>query len=122
MLVERRARVSGIAVLYEHFLFDTSVFPGLEHRNLEGRSLSALIRDEFYLEPTSARQTFKVINAGKAEASRLEVAKGTALLRVSRELSFGQYGTALVADILCRTDRFEFTQMLYPAQQTPAVN
>lgn len=122
ILVERRARVSGTPVLYEQFVFDAAVFPGLEQRNLEDCSLSALIRDEYYLEPTSARQTFCVINAAKAETDRLEVKLGTALLRVSRELTFGQYGTALVADILCRTDRFEFTQMLYPAQQPPIVN
>ena len=122
ILVERRARVSGTPVLYEQFLFDAAVFPGLEQRNLEDCSLSALIRDEYYLEPSSARQTFCVINAGKAEADHLEVEAGTALLRVSRELMFGQYGTALVADILCRTDRFEFTQMLYPAQQSSIVN
>ncbi len=122
ILVERRARVSGSPVLYEQFLFDANVFPGLEQRNLENCSLSALIRDEYYLEPTAARQTFCVINAAQTETEKLEVEPGTALLRVSRELTFGQYGNALVADILCRTDRFEFTQMLYPAQQTPAVN
>lgn len=122
VLVERRARVSGTPVLYETFLLNASVFPGLEKRNLQDRSLSALIRDEYYLEPTSARQTFKVINADKSDAGKLEIAEGTALLLVSRELTFGQYGVALFAEILCRTDRFEFTQMLYPAQQPLVVN
>lgn len=122
VLVERRALVSGTPVLYETFLFNASVFPGLEKLKLQDRSLSALIRDEYYLEPTSAKQTFKVINADQSDAGKLEVAEASALLLVSRELSFGEYGVALVADILCRTDRFEFTQMLYPAQQLAAVN
>lgn len=116
IVVERRAVVNQVPVFYERFLFDADLFAGLEQRNLAGCSISALIQDEFYLVPSSARQTFRVVQAKKTDSERLAVATGSPLLQVTRELEFGTHGTALVVEILCCTDQYEFTQNLYPAE------
>lgn len=114
--IERRATVDGEPVLYEALRFDTQLFAGLENHLLENQSLSALVRDVFFLEPTSATQTFAVIVADADKATQLDVSIGTPLLHVQRELHFDNYSNALHADIICRTDNFEFSQTLYPAQ------
>lgn len=114
--IERQASVAGEPVLYETLWFDAELFSGLEKRSLDNQSLSSLVRTEFFMEPTSAEQTFFVVDADDALASRLNVAIGTALLRVRRVLHFGEYRNALHAEIVCRTDCFEFSQTLYPAQ------
>ena len=114
--IERRACVDDIPVMYETLRFDASLFGGLEKQNIANQSLSALVRDVFFLEPTSANQTFFVITADKKLAKQLDVNKGAPLLHVHRELHFGEHLSALHADIICRTDHFEFSQTLYPAQ------
>jgi len=114
--IERRACVEGIPVMFETLCFDATMFAGLEKQNINNQSLSALVRDVFFLEPTSASQTFFVITADATIAKHLDVKKGTPLLHVHRELHFGEHHSALHADIICRTDHFEFSQTLYPAQ------
>ncbi len=114
--IERKACVDNMPVMYETLRFDASLFGGLEKHNIANQSLSALVRDVFFLEPTSANQTFFAIIADKKLARQLDVIKGTPLLHVHRELHFGENISALHADIICRTDHFEFSQTLYPAQ------
>ena len=114
--IERKACVDNMPVMYETLRFDASLFGGLEKHNLANQSLSALVRDVFFLEPTSANQTFFAITADKKLAGQLDVKKGAPLLHVHRELHFGEHISALHADIICRTDHFEFSQTLYPAQ------
>ncbi|MEE9333044.1 MAG: GntR family transcriptional regulator [Granulosicoccaceae bacterium] len=118
--LERQASVDGEPVLYETLWFDASVFTGVEQQPLKDRSISALVRDVYFLEPSSADQTFTVIGANTAIAKKLKVKKGTPLLRVQRQLHFGQNKNALLAEIICRTDRFEFSQTLYPSQVADA--
>ena len=114
--IERKACVDNMPVMYETLRFDASLFGGLEKHNIANQSLSALVRDVFFLEPTSANQTFFAVIADKKLARQLDVIKGTPLLHVHRELHFGENISALHADIICRTDHFEFSQTLYPAQ------
>lgn len=114
--IERRAIVGEVPVLYETLWFDCDLFAGLENRSLQNQSLSTLVRDDFFLEPTAADQTFYVVNADPIMAARLDVAVDTALLKVQRAIHFGEHRGALDAEIVCRTDCFEFSQTLYPAQ------
>ncbi len=114
--IERKACVGDMPVMYETLRFDASLFGGLEKHNIANQSLSALVRDVFFLEPTSANQTFFAITANIKLARQLDVKKGSPLLHVHRELHFGEHVSALHADIICRTDHFEFSQTLYPAQ------
>lgn len=114
--IERQAIVDGVPVLYETLWFDAQLFAGLEKQTIEDRSLSAIVREVFYLELTSADQVFVVITADDQRAQQLSVDVGTPLLRVQRVLHFGDQRSVLHAEIVCRTDCFAFSQTLYPAQ------
>lgn len=114
--IERRTVVDEVAVLHETLRFSLELFPGLEQHEFENQSLSALIRDVYFLEPSSADQTFFAVTADSTMARQLDVEKGTALLKVIRDLHFGHFQRGLQAEILCLTDRFEFSQTLFPAQ------
>ena len=113
--IERVVRVESVPVMHEVLRFDALLFAGLEQHVVTGRSLSALVRDVFFMQPSSARQTFYAVAADKAQAKRLELTPGAPLLRVQRALQFDQQADALLVDICCRTDHFEFSQTLYPA-------
>lgn len=113
--IERCASVDDTAVLYETLWFSTTLFPDMQNHNLANQSLSALVRDTYFLEPSSADQTFFVNSANKTQAKQLHVSVGTPILRVHRQLHFGEHKSALHAEIICLTDRFEFSQTLFPA-------
>jgi len=112
--VQRRALVDSAPVLIETLHFDADLFPSLDNHNLANRSLSALVKEIYFLEPRSADQTFSVVLADSSQAELLDVSMGTPLLKVHRTLHFENNLDALHADILCRTDRFDFSQTLYP--------
>jgi len=118
--LERRAKVDKVPVLFETLWFDAAVFTDVEKQPLADRPISALVRDVYFLEPSSADQTFTVISAKPTLAKKLSVKKDTPLLRVQRNLHFGQNKNALLAEIICRTDHFEFSQTLYPSQVADA--
>jgi GntR family transcriptional regulator len=113
--IERVARVEGRPVMHEVLRFDAQLFAGLDQHVVSGRSLSALVRDVFFLEPSAARQTFFAVAASKAQAKHLKLTPGTPVLLVQRALHFDAYEDALLIDICCHTDHFEFSQTLYPA-------
>lgn len=112
--VERCASVDDTPALLETLWLSTTLFPELENHNLENQSVSALVRDVYFLEPSSAEQTFFAISADKKHAKQLKIAIGTPLLRVYRKLHFGEHRSALHAEIICLTEHFEFSQTLYP--------
>lgn len=112
--IERRATVDDVPVLYETLWFSASVFQDLNKHSVSNRSLSGLVRDVYFLEATSAEQTFYVMQADLIKSNHLNVELGTPLLRVNRTLNFGDHKAALHAEIVCRTDQFEFSQTLYP--------
>jgi len=114
--IERRATVDSIPVLFETLWFSVDAFPGLEKYSLRNQSLAALVRDVYFMEPTAAEQSFTVMHADQFYAEELNCQRGTPLLRVLRNLHFGELENALHAEIVCLTERFAFSQTLYPAQ------
>jgi GntR family transcriptional regulator len=113
--IERVVRVEGAPVMHEVLRFDAQLFAGLEQHVVSDRSLSALVRDVFFLEPIAARQTFFAVAASKAQANQLNLTPGAPVLLVQRALHFDAHEEALLIDICCHTDHFEFSQTLYPA-------
>ena len=114
--VQRRALVDQTPVLLETLNFDAEVFPGLDKHSLMQRSLSSLVKDVYFLEPLSANQAFSVCLADVEHARFLSVPSKTALLHVRRTLHFENNRDALHAEIVCRTDRFDFSQTLFPTR------
>jgi len=114
--VQRLALVDDQPVLVENLYFDSALFNGLDQHRLENRSLSALVKEIYFLEPTAADQRFSVVLADKENGQLLQIAKKTPLLHVHRSLHFAENRDALYADIFCLTDRFDFSQTLYPTR------
>lgn len=112
--VRRRALVDLMPVLVESLYFDANLFPNLDKHNLAQRSLSAMVKEIYFLEPSSADQTFSVVLANNSQADLLDVPTGTPLLKILRTVHFENNRDALHAEIVCRTDRFDFSQTLYP--------
>lgn len=75
--VERCASVDNAPVLFETLWISDELFPGLQNHNLENQSLSALVRDVYFLEPSSADQTFYVVSADKTQSAHLQTPIGT---------------------------------------------
>ncbi len=120
--IERCTSVDGAPVLYETLWFNATLFAGIEKQPFADKPVSVLVRDVYFLEPTAADQTFFAIVADENLAHRLNVEMGAPLLRVLRELHFGENRRALIAEIVCPTDRFEFSQTLYPARDDQNAN
>jgi len=114
--VQRRALVDNTPVLLETLDFDAELFAGLDKQKLANRSLSALVKEVYFLEPSEADQSFSVVLATLDHAQQLVVKKNTPLLHVHRTLHFSNNRDALRTNIVCRTDRFDFSQTLYPTQ------
>ena len=112
---ERRAVVGGDVILFETFWFDAELFSGLEKFDLSGVSISSLVKRQFHLQPESATQTFSAVAATDEWSAHLGVDRGSPILRVLRQLHFAGKDSALTVEIICRTDQFEYSQMLFPS-------
>ncbi len=110
--IRRLSRIDGDPVLTETVYLDANLFAGLDQINMEHASLARIAREHFFLEPTSADQTFTILLADEAQAALLEVATNTPVLGVSRCIYFGGQTVSVYSDICCLTDRYHFTQTL----------
>jgi len=112
---ERQAVVGEEIILFETFWFDSELFAGLENFDLNGVSISDLVKRRFHLQPESATQTFSAVSATGKWSENLGVDEGFPILRVLRQLHFAGRESALTVEILCRTDQFEYSQVLFPS-------
>jgi GntR family transcriptional regulator len=64
------------------------------------------------MRPTAADQVFRVEVPPPEIASQLQLTRREAVLRVDRTLSFPLADSAIHARMLCRTDRFQFSQRI----------
>jgi len=110
--VVRASRVDGEPVLLEEIHLDPVLFDGLERVSLAGRSLSALVEEQFHLRPESADQNFRIHAPDARRAKRLGLAGDAVVLLVKRFLHFPNARSAIFAELYCRTDRFVFSQTL----------
>lgn len=110
--LQRLSRIDGKPVLTETIYLDVNLFTGLENLNLEHSSLARIAREHYFLEATSADQTFNILIADKKQSALLDVIEGTPILGVSRCIHFGEQTEAVYSDICCLTNRYHFTQTL----------
>jgi GntR family transcriptional regulator len=111
----RLSRLSSIEdrpVLLETLFLDPEVFPQLERIELEGRSLSEIVRDEYALVPCSGRQVFRIVRLGAQDARTLAVEEGEPALLVHRTLDFPRAPGAVYAELCCLTDQVVYSQNL----------
>lgn len=108
----RLTRVNGNPVLLEDFFLNPALFPGLEKLDLDNRSLSEIVSDQYYLKPESARQTFKLSCLSGKKAKFLGLDSKEPVLMVERNLNFPGVEKAIFSILYCRTDRFSFSQTI----------
>jgi len=109
--LSRLSRVDGLPVLIEDFYLHPDVFSGIDQIDLQGRSLSRIVAEQYYLHPVGGKQIFVIGYAGK-RAKALAVTKETPLLQVKRFLHFPVAQNLIYSELFCRTDRFVFSQTL----------
>ena len=110
--LSRLTRVQNRPVLIEDMYFHPELFAGIEAIDLEGRSLSEIAEERFYMQPTTGRQNFRIGYPAEKKAAALEVRASTPILLVKRFLHFPQAKNGFYSELYCRTDRFVFSQTL----------
>ncbi len=106
----RLTLVNGAPVLVEDLYLHTGLFSGIEDIPLEGRSLSRIAEERYFLRPAGGRQNFRIAYPDAARSRLLEVRAGTPVLEVRRFIDFPRTETGVYAIFHCRTDRFVFSQ------------
>jgi len=99
-------------VLLEDIYLHAQLFKGLESVDLETRSLSAVVSDQYFMTPEYGRQAFKVLSLSKEKSRILGLKPTDSVLEVQRTLDFPNNSQAVFSRLYCRTDRFAFSQTI----------
>jgi len=101
-------------VLLEEMYLDDELFFGIDRIELENRSLSRIVQDQYHLAPVRGKQTFQLTALDTDRAAHLAVPPKTVVLEVNRTLDFPHAPGSFFAKLFCRTDRFVFFQEIAP--------
>ena len=110
--LSRLSRVDGLPVLVEDLYLHPEIFDGIERIDLQGRSLSQIVYEQYYMRPVGGKQTFMIEHVRGKKAQELAVSENTPILLVKRFLHFPAAENAIYSVLFCRTDRFVFSQTL----------
>jgi len=110
--LSRLTSVEETPVLIEDVYLHIELFRGIDTIDMEGRSLSQIVEERFYLRPVSGRQNFRISNIDGDKAHALMVSPDEPVLLVSRFLHFPQANNAIYSKLYCRTDKFVFSQTI----------
>lgn len=108
----RRTLVDGSAVLFEEFFLHPVLFSGIDALDLENRSLSEIVMEQYHMKPECGQQIFKVSTPGKEISRFLDLSSSDTVLEVQRILDFPGNPEVLYSRLFCRTDRFAFSQTI----------
>ena len=110
--LSRLTRVEATPVLIEDIYLHAGIFAGIDAIDLEGRSLSQIVDERYFMRPVSGRQTFRIGYVEGSKAADLAVSPTTPILLVKRFLHFPQAENAIYSELYCRTDQFVFSQTI----------
>ncbi len=110
--LSRLTRVEAAPVLIEDIYLHAGLFSGIDAMDLEGRSLSQIVDERYFMRPVSGRQTFRIGYVDGDKAVSLAVSHTTPVLLVKRFLHFPQAENAIYSELYCRTDQFVFSQTI----------
>jgi GntR family transcriptional regulator len=111
-VLSRLTRVEAVPVLIEDIYLQAGIFAGIDAIDLEGRSLSRIVEERYFMHPVSGRQTFRIGYVEGSNAAELAVSPTTPILLVKRFLHFPQAENAIYSELYCRTDQFVFSQTI----------
>jgi GntR family transcriptional regulator len=105
----RRLRLANeMAVALENSYFPERYVPGLDERDLERRSIYAILAEDYGIQLAGALQTLEPVVARPHEAKLLATAKGAPLMLVTRTSSDAHGRAVEYAKDLYRGDCFRF--------------
>jgi GntR family transcriptional regulator len=110
--LSRRTCVETTPVLIEDVYLHAGMFAGIDRMDIEGRSLSRIVEERYFMRPTGGRQTFRIGYADGRRAADLCVSPTTPILSVHRFLNFPHADSAIFSELYCRTDQFVFSQTI----------
>ncbi len=110
--LSRITMVKDEPVLLEEFYLHPELFIGLDNADLENRSLSQVVSDQYYLKPETGRQAFKISFVTEYQAELLKLKPDEPILEVQRTLNFPGAKEAIFSRMYCRTDKFAFSQTI----------
>ena len=110
--LSRISHVEGTPVLLEDLYLDPTCFKDIDLVDMENRSLSQVVHEQYYMRPVGGKQNFKIGYPDEKKAGLLEISRATPILTVSRFIHFSNVKNAIYSDLFCRTDRFIFSQTL----------
>lgn len=108
----RLTRVEETPVLIEDIYLHPQLFAGIDAIYVEGRSLSQIVNEHYYMRPTSGKQNFSIGYVAGKKARHLAASTKTPILVVKRFLHFSQADNAIYSELYCRTDQFVFSQTI----------
>jgi len=108
----RLSRVREMPVLLEDIYLYPEHFPRLDALNLEGRSLSRIVDEHYFLRPTGGRQNFRIGSVSGNRARALDVTPSTPILVVKRFLHFPSFENGIYSELFCLTYQFVFSQTI----------
>ena len=114
--VHRLRFINQEPVMLERFTISVHRFPGLEGHDLENRSVYEIMKTEYGVLITKARQSLEPVIATEYEAECLGIEQGVPLM-LERRLGFDQDGQPVeYAKDLYRGDRFRFVTQIAPLE------
>jgi GntR family transcriptional regulator len=111
--LSRLTLVDREPVLLEDIYLHPQLFKGLEFLDLENRSLSEVVLDQYYMKPQTGHQTFKISFLPERKIGLLALKPTDPILEVQRKLDFPGNSQAVFSRLYCRTDRFAFSQTIH---------
>jgi len=113
-VIQRLRTLNREPVLLEQYTLPEERFPGLERRDLEGRSIYTILQDDFGVTVHRARQSLEPLGAGDYESEILGVPTGAPLM-LEQRLSFDDHDRPVEhGRDLYRGDRFRFVTETAP--------
>lgn len=108
----RLNRVAKRPVLVENFFMDPETFPDMERHDLSGQALSRIVDEHYYMRPVGGKQNFRIFYPDDDLARSLDQTIKEPVLLVKRYLDFPGAENAIYSELVCRTDRFVFSQYI----------
>ncbi|NVK31589.1 MAG: GntR family transcriptional regulator [Gammaproteobacteria bacterium] len=110
--LRRLSVILGKPALLEDLYLRASVFADLPMRVQEGDSISNAVMEEYGYTIAEIQQQFAILMANEQQAERLGIRQGMPLLSVDREIHLTEHRAAVQANIICRSDLFNFRQTI----------
>jgi GntR family transcriptional regulator len=110
--LSRLSTVDTTPVLLEDFYLHPDHFNRIDAVDISDHSLSQIVEERYYMRPTGGKQTFRIIAVAGKRAEALHVPAETPVLLVKRYLHFPRVNNGVYSELLCRTDRFVFSQTI----------